>query len=164
MQTCVHACVWDTHPWLLGSKLLLWPVMTSTTIHLRFLQAPKKQQEKKQLVILWLSYLTDLTQSENAKYVFVPNSLHAKVVLANRLSPFAVLLGQEAIRQPEDTVLTFTFGNQNAQNQDKQDDGGCHSDQVDETSDRFNNRWLICMRELFMSSLHSITWHLELYI
>lgn len=61
---------------------------------------------------------------------FIPDSLHVKVILANGLSSFAVLFGQEAIWQPEDAVLAFTFGNQNAQNQDQQDDGGCHSDQV----------------------------------
>ena len=58
------------------------------------------------------------------------DSLEAEVVLAHGLAPLAVVLGQEAVGEPQDAVLALPLGRQDAQHQDHQDDGRGHRAQV----------------------------------
>lgn len=57
------------------------------------------------------------------------NSLEAEVVLAHGLAAL-VVVGQEAVGQPQDAVLALSLGCQHAQHQDDQNDGRRHRAQV----------------------------------
>lgn len=62
--------------------------------------------------------------------MFSIHSLHVKVILSNRLSSLVIFIGQKAIRKPQDTMLMLPLGCKHPQNQDKENNNHCQSDQV----------------------------------
>ena len=50
-----------------------------------------------------------LTHATQAVGLYI-HSLHVKVILSDRLSPFIILIGHEAIRQPQDALFVLPLG------------------------------------------------------